>query len=406
MVCFSHVFLHCEITKKNIERDVEMQNSLYVEISVVGICLLLIVLFSQRHHVGFSILQRYFNRLVFATILILVVDSASWLIDSAIFPSARAFNSAINTLYYCFNILVPYLWVVYMEFSLSKELKTTRRRLKLLGIPLALLFVLLIINLQAGIVFTIDENNVYHRSPGFLVYALLAYFYLGYATVRALAAARQASWNEDQKRYHTMALFGVLPAIGGLIQIFFYGVALIWIFVAVSIVLMYIDSLNRQISIDPLTGINNRRELTKYLMHETKDTARKGVLSLIMMDVDDFKNVNDTHGHYYGDNVLQAVAEILKQSCQHTLAFLSRFGGDEFCIVHSVDDIQAVDDMIAGIHSNITQWNQNHNEPVSIGLSIGYSVWQPDIDDTVDALYQRADQKMYEAKNNKKSKAS
>ncbi len=381
-----------------------MQNTLYVEISVVGVCLLLIVLFSQRHHVGFSILQRHFNRLVFATIMILAIDSACWLIDGATFPSARAFNSAVNTLYYCFNILVPYLWVVYMEFTLGKELKATHRRLQLLAIPLVLLSILLVFNLQSGIVFTIDENNVYHRSSGFLAYALLAYFYLGYATVRALIAARQASWSDDQRRYRTMAIFVVLPAIGGLIQTFFYGVALIWIFVAVSIVLMYIDSLNRQISIDPLTGINNKRELTKYLLSETRDNTRKGVLSLIMMDVDDFKNVNDTHGHYYGDSVLQAVAEILKQSCQHTLAFLSRFGGDEFCIVHSVDDIQAVEDMIAGIHSNIFQWNQEHDEPVSIGLSIGYSIWLPETDDTVDALYQRADQKMYEAKNTKKSK--
>jgi len=380
-----------------------MQNALYVEISVVGVCLLLIVLFSQRHHVGFSILQRHFNRLVFATIMILAIDSACWLIDGAAFPSARALNSAVNTLYYCFNILVPYLWVVYMEFALGKELKATHRRLQLLAIPLALLSLLLVFNLQSGIVFTIGENNVYHRSSGFLAYALLAYFYLGYATVRALMAARHASWSDDQRRYHTMAIFGVLPAFGGLIQIFFYGVALIWILVAVSIVLMYIDSLNRQISVDPLTGINNRRELTKYLMHETKDYTRKGVLSLIMMDVDDFKHVNDTHGHYYGDNVLQAVAEILKQSCQHTLAFLSRFGGDEFCIVHSVDDIQAVEDMIAGIHSNITQWNHDHNEPVNIGLSIGYSIWLPEAKDTVEALYQRADQKMYEAKNIRRS---
>ena len=380
-----------------------MQNTLYVEISVVGVCLLLIVLFSQRHNIGFSIQQRHFNRLVYATIMILVIDTACWLIDGATIPHARTLNTAINTLYYCFNILVPYLWVVYMEFALGKKLKTTHRRLQLFGIPLVLLLGLLIINLWSGNVFTVDENNVYHRSTGFLAYAFLAYFYLGYATVRAIIAARQASWNEDHRRYHTMALFGVLPAIGGLIQIFIYGVTLIWIFVAVSIVLMYIDSLNRQISIDPLTGINNRRELTKYLLHETKNTTHRGLLSLIMMDVDDFKHVNDRHGHHYGDSVLRVVAEILKQSCQGTQAFLSRFGGDEFCIVHSVKDIQAVEDMIAGIQSNIIQWNLDHDEPVNIGLSIGYSVWHSDTEDSVEDFYQRADQNMYEAKSVKKT---
>ena len=383
-----------------------MQNTLYLEISIVGVCLLLIVLLSQRHHVGYSILQRHFNRLVFATIIILAIDSACWLIDGATFPNARIFNTAVNTFYYFLNILVPFLWVVYLEFALSKKPKAIYRRIQVLAIPLVLLSVVLFINLQAGFIFIIDENNVYHRSPGFLAYAILAYLYLAYATARTFAAARRAIWRDDQKRYHTMALFGVLPAIGGVIQIFMYGVTMIWIFVAVSIVLMYIDSLNRQISIDPLTGINNRRELTKYVLQETKDSSHKGILSLIMMDVDDFKNVNDTHGHYYGDSVLQAVAEILKQSCQHTLAFLSRFGGDEFCIVHSVKDIQAVEDIIAEIQSNITQWNLDHDEPVKIGLSIGYSVWQSDTEDTVEDFCQRADQKMYEVKNEKKSKSS
>ena len=51
-----------------------------------------------------------------------------------------------------------------------------------------------------------------------------------------------------------------------------------------------------------------------------------------MMDVDGFKLINDTHGHFYGDSILIAVSEILKASCKNTEAFLARYGGDEFCI--------------------------------------------------------------------------
>lgn len=379
-----------------------MRSALYVEISVVGICLLLIVLLSQRDNAGASAVQRYFNRLVFATIAMLITDAVCWLIDGTTYPFAKIASTIVETIYYFFNILIPYLWVAYLEAALGNNPKTTHRRLWLLAIPLMLLSVLLFVNLHTATVFIIDDNNVYHRNPGFLAYAVLAYLYLGYASIRTLAAARHANWNEDKRRYLTMAFFGVLPAIGGMIQIFLYGVALIWIFVAVSTVLMYIDSLNRQISTDPLTGINNRRELTKYLIRETKNDSYKGVLALLMIDVDGFKQVNDTYGHYYGDGVLITVSELLKQSCKNTPAFLARYGGDEFCIVYPAEGIQAVENMIAGIHSNISQWNSQHNEPANIGLSIGYSVWYPESDENVDSLFQRADQKMYQAKTQSK----
>ncbi|MBE0601115.1 MAG: GGDEF domain-containing protein [Firmicutes bacterium] len=257
-------------------------------------------------------------------------------------------------------------------------------------------------NLFTGSVFTIDEANVYARNDGFYVFAAVAYAYLIYASVIALRAARRASWKEEQRRYYGLALFVVLPAIAGIIQTFYYGIALIWVFTAISIMMMYIDSLNRQISTDPLTGINNRRELTRYIQRETRDPSHPGLLALIMMDVDDFKRVNDVYGHYYGDTILVRVSEILKASCKNSQAFLSRYGGDEFCIVYPAESLQAVDSLIAKILRNAIHWNAKSDEPVKIGLSIGYTTWRFDRNDTVDEFYRRADEKMYLVKHEKK----
>ena len=379
-----------------------MQNALYLEINSLGICLLIIILFSQRQTVGSSSLQRHFNRLIFATLIMLLIDTACWYLDGTTFPHARAVNTAIETLYFFFNILIPFLWVVYVEIALRKNQRATRSRLWLLAIPLLALSALLLVNLHTQTVFTIDADNIYHRNPGFLAFAVVSYFYLGYASLRTFGAARRAAWNEDKKRYTTMSLFMLLPATGGLIQIFFYGVTLIWAFVAISILLMYIDSLNRQISADPLTGINNRRELTKFLRREMKDSSGQPLLTLIMMDVDNFKKVNDTHGHYYGDYILIAVADILKKSCQGTSAFLARYGGDEFCIVYPAESLLAVKAIIKAIETNTDRWNREHTEPVAIGLSIGYAVWDPESGFNAEALYNRADQQMYRVKNAKK----
>ena len=379
-----------------------MLHVLYIEISVIGVCLLTIILFKQRQNVGSSNLQRQFNRLIYVTILMLIVDSVCWLLDGAVFAHARFLKITAESAYYVLDILIPYLWVVYLEIAVSKKQKVTYRRLRLLAVPLALVLALIAVNLKTGTIFIIDENNVYHRSSGFFIFAIVPYVYLAYASVRALYAARRAGWSDDRRRYYSLAFFPVLPAIGGAIQSFVYGVTLIWVFVAVSIMLMYIDSINRQVSIDPLTGINNRRELTKYIQRETRDPVNGGILALVMMDVDNFKQINDTHGHYYGDSILVAVSKILKKSCKNTPAFLARYGGDEFCIVYPAESVKEVEAIIAGILRNVLRWNTLCTEPVSIGLSIGYAVWQPEAGETVEDLYKRADRKMYQVKSAKK----
>lgn len=379
-----------------------MQHALYVEISVIGICLLLIVLYNQRQDAGTSTAQRQFKYLIYATIAILITDTACWLLDGAAFPNARIFKTAAESVYYVFNILIPFLWMTYVEISVSRERKAAYRRLKLLSIPLLLLLAFIVANLFTGSIFLIDENNIYSRNTGFYAFAVVSYAYLIYACLRAIWAARRASWKEDARRYYALAFFIVLPGVAGIIQTFVYGLSLIWVFVAVATMLMYIDSLNRQISTDPLTGINNRRELRKYILKETKDPSYEGLLALIMMDVDNFKQVNDEHGHFYGDDVLMRVSEILKHSCKDTPAFLARYGGDEFCIVYPAKNLQAVESVVSGIFRNVIRWNTMSDDAVKIGLSVGYSVWQKGADDTVDDFFRRADEKMYEVKSEKK----
>lgn len=261
---------------------------------------------------------------------------------------------------------------------------------------------LLVLNLFNGMIFTVDERNLYQRGRLFFVAAGVSYSYIIYAAVRALAAARRATWSGERRHRVLMAAFTLPPVIGGVIQILFFGVPLIWICTALAIFMIYLDILNRQISTDPLTGLNNKRELSKFLLRETaKDAGRAGSLALIMMDMDRFKEINDTYGHYYGDGMLVAVACVLKKSCKNTTSFLARFGGDEFCIVCPGERAHEVGDQVAAIDANIRAWNSEHSDEVPISLSIGYSMWDPNTDRSIEALYRRADQEMYRAKRTK-----
>lgn len=381
-----------------------MQNALYVEISAVGIILLSIVLMAQREFNSATAALRRFNLLIYAMMSMLVIDATCWLIDGQRFLFARELNYALETIYYALHVLLPYLWAFYVEGVLSTDLKAARRRITIATVPLVIFIGALAFNLQYGFVFTIDAENVYHRAFGVYLYAFLSYAYLIYGSIRSLIKAKGAVWVDDRKRYYTMAFFGVLPSLGGFIQLFFYGISLNWILASVSILLVYLDTQNRQISTDPLTSLNNRRELSKFLLHEIeeRDQPKDGAAALIMMDVDGFKQINDTYGHAYGDRVLINVSEILKLSCKSTNAFLARFGGDEFCIVLASNAVVDAEEIIARVQANVSEWNRAHASMKPIGLSIGYAEWDSQKDVSVESLLARADERMYAVKNAKK----
>ena len=383
-----------------------MQGALYLEINAVGIVLLMVILWNRRHQVGSSAAQRQFNILIFTGITMLAFDAACWLVDGKVFPFAREISYTFETVYFMLHMLLPYTWVLYTEYALNAENKSARRRIQIAAIPILLSIIGLFVNIRYGIVFFIDENNVYHRALGVYIYAILAYGYLIYASVRALAKAKHSDWVEDKRRYYAMAFFVVPPFIGGLIQLVYYGVNLTWFLATISILEIYIDSQNRQISTDPLTGLNNRRELIKFLLRETREHARNSSLRLIMMDVDGFKQINDTCGHYYGDGVLTAVSDILKTSCRSTEAFLARYGGDEFCIaLPSGTEIDA-DSLVERIQEALRKRNELSPEAIPVGISFGCAEWDPQQDRDYDSRGNRADQAMYQAKNAKKRNGS
>lgn len=105
-----------------------------------------------------------------------------------------------------------------------------------------------------------------------------------------------------------------------------------------------VDLLERMVSIDGLTEIPNRRAFDDTLEREWKQSQRdKTYLSVLMMDVDKFKQYNDNYGHSAGDDCLRKVAKALENSLQRPTDFIARYGGEEFCaILPNTDKQQAL----------------------------------------------------------------
>lgn len=149
---------------------------------------------------------------------------------------------------------------------------------------------------------------------------------------------------------------------------------------------------------DSLTGLYNRSKLDAILADELarfKRTQRQ--FALLMLDIDHFKTLNDTHGHITGDEILRSVARILLQSVR-SIDYAARYGGDELIIilVDTSADLAAKTAERICSHVENAQYGTN-GSTIAVTVSIGIAQCQPD-DMTPTAVFARADQALYQAK--------
>ncbi|MBD3357329.1 MAG: diguanylate cyclase [Chitinivibrionales bacterium] len=154
---------------------------------------------------------------------------------------------------------------------------------------------------------------------------------------------------------------------------------------------------------DPLTGCYNRGYLIKHLPKELMRARRHGrPLSIILCDIDHFKEVNDTYGHHAGDEVLKAFVKCLKAQGQENGNWISRYGGEEFLIVLPDANTNRAAFLAEQFRTNLAKVVVRVNQkPVKITASFGVTGFGPDTNPeliSAGTLINKADAHLYEAK--------
>jgi len=159
-----------------------------------------------------------------------------------------------------------------------------------------------------------------------------------------------------------------------------------------------VDELRQSVFTDPLTGVGNRRQLEERL-YATKIEVERGVgiAGLIFIDIDKFKNINDTYGHEVGDKILLMVVRTLKHNLRAT-DLLGRWGGDEFmAIIQDVQDLSTLQDVAKKLRVMVESSRLDlETVRLSVTISIGATLIQAG--ETSENFFQRADQLMYKSK--------
>lgn len=163
-----------------------------------------------------------------------------------------------------------------------------------------------------------------------------------------------------------------------------------------------VDILEKESLLDSLTKVFNRRALTAYLNNICSKENFSKDLHLAILDIDDFKEINDKHGHIAGDKILIFIAKILKKTLRDSDK-IYRYGGEEFILILNRIDMEHCQKIILRILEMV---NKNQliykGENISVTVSIGTTALISD--DTPDSLIHRADNALYRAKKNGKNR--
>ncbi|TJY59988.1 GGDEF domain-containing protein [Sinimarinibacterium sp. CAU 1509] len=221
----------------------------------------------------------------------------------------------------------------------------------------------------------------------FVLVSLFIFGYLGYAVA---FLSESAGWNDL-----------MVPAI------FFFGAVFVWLSTSNAhqtiMDMRRVALLEQQTITDPLIGIYNRRYLDRRLDEEFQRARRYAApLSVLMLDIDHFKHVNDTHGHQAGDLVLHHLGRLILEAIR-TSDIAARFGGEEFAVIapstsaaNAVELAERIRKFVATHPLSVVGEKQLE---IRVTISIGVAQIEPtDVDGN--ALLCRADAALYRAKQN------
>jgi diguanylate cyclase (GGDEF)-like protein len=160
-------------------------------------------------------------------------------------------------------------------------------------------------------------------------------------------------------------------------------------------------TIERLSMIDQLTNVPNRRSFDERIRMEWKQAIREHTpISLLMMDIDMFKQINDTYGHLQGDIVLQTVSNVISQAFKRPGDFLARWGGEEFVVLmpNTPEDgaIEIAEKIRCGVETKLMP-SLDASE-IRITISIGVNSIIPSTDDSIEAFIFGADKALYTVK--------
>ena len=356
--------------------------------NLIAMILMAIIMYSILRNTTLRFLSdKLFFSLTIAIFVVSAFEITGFVFDLQTYPGAKALNKSFNAILFMINPIPAYLWALYAHYSIFSDKKKLIKLAKIIIFPLLAIIGLSFANLFTDVFFSISENNEYQRGDYFFLATALNIFYLIYATILILSQRNAI----PKTLWVPMIGYMIIPIIGFSLQVIFYGQSLMWISIALSTIIVYNNVQNNYANRDWLTRIYNRKHFDTQLALKFKQRKSKKIAGL-MMDLNGFKQINDTYGHLEGDEALQKTAEILTETLG-TKKYLARYAGDEFVSFFEIESTSDILAVIYEIKKELKKHNDTSAKEYLLSLSIGYAILEDN--QTIQEFLKAMDHNMY-----------
>ena len=358
-----------------------------------SIVLAVLLLGNVRSGNELDLTRKLFLGLLLSNLLVLLVEMGTRLVNGLDASWAVSANHGLNLLLFAANLLPGSFWILYVTYQVSRDRDAVVRAVHVLVALQLTHLVLVVLTPFTGILFTILPDNLYERGPGYAVTAGLNFLLVGYSFVYTALHRKRLT----RKQFVAMLLFPFFPAAGAVVQVIAYDLTLIWGTMALSVLLIYVNVQHELVNTDFLTGLANRRHLDEHLRRRIAERSRRGRFALLMIDLDDFKAINDVHGHREGDVALETTAKVISSALRSD-DFVARYAGDEFVVVLGIEEPEPLERAVARIRAALERHNEQSEKPYTLSFSVGAGIYDPDAHGSVDRFLHDVDERMYEQK--------
>ena len=382
-------------------KDMELTSVLYAEVYLVCMIVLGLLLFWSVRSASRSSSERWQIRMLSGFLLSFCANFLFSLLQG-FFAGAPWGITALYTLkslYFLLFVVGTYFWCGYAEVELRTGIHPKQIVNLLFMLPFLAPVVMIVANLWTHSLFEIDEAGQYHR------HALYNWFMLFLMVCTSLCSGRhfiRSCRESDPIRKGHMLLTASFPLsllLAWMVSHVGEQIPVVCVCIMVELLCLYVGTTKQQISLDKLTQVNNRMNLITYMEYKLATHASRTFL--LMIDLDDFKIINDTYGHLEGDNALILVANALKEACASykLRPYIARYGGDEFMIITEGTRKEA--DVLCEDIQRIISEKQDKDAPYQLKVSIGMAECTCGM--KPDDLILTADEELYKIKKERKA---
>ncbi len=381
-----------------------MEGLLYITLNTFCILILIMVLIRILRSSDKRMSQVMYSWFIIASLILCASDLFWGIIDMTYnWSLSDSIDYVANGTYHIFTLVVCYLWFLFAESEQETRTVTTK-----LGLGISLLgfmfdLALIMGSSYNGLVFSITESGEYQRGEAYLLHISICFFYVILTSLKAFIRSFYKKNFMLKEKYRTLASFCFVPLLAGALQVIFVGSPMISAGVTFAAIQVYVSTREQLISIDPLTKMNNRAEMMRFLDNKMKNRNANKDLYLFIMDLDSFKKINDNYGHVEGDEAIIITAETLKTVVRKTNFFICRYGGDEFVAVGEVKEDFSPQQFIEDINTALKDAVVAHKKKYDLHMSVGYFKHTPEIKNIAEFI-SSADKYLYRQKNERSRK--